>query len=57
MQNITSESSESYLLGSRASPGAEEMAALPGLGPEAPAAVALRAALELGELLAVVGSL
>ena len=49
--------SSSHLLGSRASPGAKEMAALSGLAPEAPAAVALRAAVELGELLAVVGAL
>ena len=49
--------SSSHLLGTRASPGAKEMAALSGLAPEAPAAVALRAAVELGELLAVVGAL
>ena len=43
-----------YLLGSRASPGAKEVAALSRLRAEAPAAVALRGAVELGELLAVV---
>ena len=45
------------LLGAGAAAGAEEVAALARLRAEAAAAVALRAAVELGELLAVVGAL
>ena len=49
--------SSSHLLGSRASPGAKEVAALSRLRAEAPPSVALRGAVQLGELLAVVGAL
>ena len=44
-------------LGAGAASGTEEMAALPGLGPEAAATVALSGAVGLGELLAVGGAL
>lgn len=45
------------MLWASAASGAEEMAALPGLVSETPASVALRAALQLGKLLAVLGAL
>ena len=45
------------LFGPGAPPGTEEMATLPWPGPEAPATVALGRAVDLAELLAVVGSL
>ena len=45
------------LFGARAPPGTEEMATLPWPGSEAPATVALGRAVDLAELLAVVGSL
>ena len=45
------------LFGPRAPPGTEEMATLPWPGSEAPATVALSRAVDLAELLAVVGPL